>query len=370
MVINSAMCKPELWAGMECTINRVGDYYRDQLADCGHYTREDDLRRLADLDIKALRYPVLWEHHQPEENGVIDWHHAHRELTFLKDAKIKPIIGLLHHGSGPRHTSLIDPWFPEKFAAYALAVAKEFPDMQYYTPINEPLTTARFSGLYGFWYPHHKSPLSFVRILFNQVKGVVLAMKAIRSINPDAKLIQTEDLGKTHSRTILQYQADFENHRRWLTFDLLCGKLIESHPLWSYLIHLGLDESELRFFSDNTCPPDVLGLNYYVTSERFLDEGCESYPASIVGGNGIDRYVDTEAVRAGRSQGLPVLLREAWTRFGLPMAITEAHLACTREEQMRWLKEIWNASCEALTEGVPVKAVTAWTTFGAYDWNS
>ena len=67
-----------------------------------------------------------------------------------------------------------------KFAAYAKQVAKKFPWLVYYTPVNEPLTTARFCGLYGLWYPHQKNELSFFKMLLNQLKGTVLAMQAIQ----------------------------------------------------------------------------------------------------------------------------------------------------------------------------------------------
>ena len=136
-----------------------------------------------------------------------------------------PIAGLLHHGSGPSFTNLLDPEFPYFLASYAYEVANRYPWIEYYTPVNEPLTTARFSGLYGLWYPHHKTEVSFYRMLLNQLKGSVLAMEAIRSINPLAKLVQTEDLGKSHSTAMLAYQAKFENERRLLTFDILTGKL-------------------------------------------------------------------------------------------------------------------------------------------------
>jgi beta-glucosidase/6-phospho-beta-glucosidase/beta-galactosidase len=43
---------------------------------------------------------------------------------------------------------------PERLTEYASAVAQRYPWIEYYTPVNEPLTTARFSGLYGVWYPH------------------------------------------------------------------------------------------------------------------------------------------------------------------------------------------------------------------------
>ena len=38
-----------------------------------------------------------------------------------------------------------------------------------------------------------------IRALLNQVRGVALAMQAARAVNPDARLVQTDDLGKTHA---------------------------------------------------------------------------------------------------------------------------------------------------------------------------
>ena len=32
----------EMWAGVECTVNRVGDVYFDQLDASGHANRRDD----------------------------------------------------------------------------------------------------------------------------------------------------------------------------------------------------------------------------------------------------------------------------------------------------------------------------------------
>ena len=65
--------------------------------------------------------------------------------------------------SGPRSTSLVDPAFAEGLAAFARAVAERYPWVEDFTPVNEPLTTARFSGLYGHWYPHGRDDLTFAR---------------------------------------------------------------------------------------------------------------------------------------------------------------------------------------------------------------
>lgn len=362
----------EVWGGVECTINRVEDRFFDQLERSGHYHHDQHLLTLASLKIRALRYPVLWERTCPDGLPRADWSWADRRLRLLRGLGIEPIVGLVHHGSGPRHTSLLDPGFPEGLARYARAVAERYPWVSAYTPVNEPLTTARFSALYGHWYPHARDPLSFARALLHQCKAVVLAMREIRQVNPHARLVQTDDLGKTHSTPALRDQAEFENERRWLTWDLLTGRLGPGDRLWEYFLWCGVSPAELEWFRENPCPPDILGVNHYLTSERFLDERVERYPEWTHGSNGRQRYADVEAVRvcAEGPAGPEALLREAWERYHLPLAVTEAHLGCTREEQMRWLLEVWNAGRSLRAQGVDIRAVTAWSLLGAYDWNT
>jgi dTDP-4-dehydrorhamnose reductase len=370
-VTNSASNNLEMWAGLECTVNRVGDRYFDQLASNGHAERIADIDLFCDLGIRALRYPVLWERTQPRANGKCDWTWSDERLERLQARGVRPIVGLVHHGSGPSHTHLLDDSFATGLAAYAGAVARRYPWVDAYTPVNEPLTTARFSALYGHWYPHVKDCRSFVQALLNQCRAVVLSMKAIREVNPDAELVQTDDLGKTYSTPTLAYQAEFENERRWITWDVLCGRVTREHPLWDYLLWVGVNEHELAWFQDHPCPPDVVGLNYYVTSERYLDERLDRYPVATHGGNGRRRYADVEAVRVLKEgiAGVGTLIREASNRFGLPIAVTEAHLGCTREEQVRWLAELWSAAAAEKASGVDVRAVTPWSLLGAYDWH-
>jgi len=361
----------ELWGGLECTINRVGDDFFDQLQHAGHWNRAADIAQITELGIHKIRYPVLWEHHQKQKTTAINWTLTEHRLQQLREFGITPIAGLLHHGSGPIFTHLLDPEFPQKFANYALHVAKKFPWLNYYTPINEPLTTARFSGLYGLWYPHSRDDFSFLNMLINECKASILAMKAIRSVNPDCKWIQTEDLGKTHSTQLLHYQADFENRRRWLGFDLLAGRVNASHPLWDYLIWAGLNPKQLDWFEQNALEPNIIGFNYYLTSERYLDENLMNYPKENQGANHLHPYADTEAVRAcpEKLSGIKELLTEAWAYLRKPMAITEVHLHCSREEQLRWIKEIWEQAQAVKREGIPLCAVTVWALMGSFGWD-
>jgi dTDP-4-dehydrorhamnose reductase len=361
----------EIWGGIECTINRVGEKYFDQLTYQGHYRRKNDLELLKDLGIKKLRYPILWEKHQPTKDQIIDWSFIKDQVAYLKKNNIDIIAGLVHHGSGPAYVDIRNEDFAVGLAAYAEKVAKEFPEIEYYTPVNEPLTTARFCGLYGLWYPHKKDGVNFVRILYNECKGTAMAMQAIRKINPQAKLVHTEDIGKTHSTPKLAYQAEFENKRKWIGLDLLCGKVDTDHYLYQHLIEQGLTASELSYFIENPCPPDILGFNHYITSERYLDEQISVYPKHTHGNNGKHVYADVEAVRsAGAVLDGPIkLLNEAWQRYHIPIAVTEAHLHCGREDQLRWLKYIVEAANTLEKDGVDIKGVTMWSLFGAYGWD-
>jgi dTDP-4-dehydrorhamnose reductase len=362
----------ELWGGVECTVNRVRADSFNQLESSGHWSRSADLDLIAGLGIRTLRYPILWELTAPRYGERIDWSWADDRLARLEALSIRPIVGLVHHGSGPRYTNLTDPGFATGLAQYAEQVARRFPWVKWYTPVNEPLTTARFSGLYGLWYPHGRDNRTFARALINQCRGIVLAMQAVRRVNSNAKLLQTEDLGSTTSTPRMQYQADFDNERRWLTWDLLCGTVSRDHPLYGFLIECGVDAAELGWFNENPCPPDWVGINHYVTSDRFLDERCDRYPAPAAGSNGRDRYADLEAVRVvpDFEPGWEPLLQQGWQRYQIPLVLSEVHLGCTREEQIRWFHEAWCASHRVLSTGVDVRAVTTWALFGSYNWNT
>lgn len=373
MCRDAALFPPlEMWGGIECTVSRVGEQTFDQLEWSGHAVRPGDLDLIAALGIRTLRYPVLWERIAPDPARDPDWTWPDERLGRLRALDIRPIVGLVHHGSGPRHTSLVDGGFALGLVRFARQVAERYPWVDHYTPVNEPLTTARFSGLYGHWYPHGRDGLTFARALLTQCRAVVLAMRAVRQVRPDARLVQTEDLGRATGTPALAYQVEFDNQRRWLSFDLLCGRVDRCHPLWCYFRYVGIDEAEVAWFLDNPCPPDVVGLNYYLTGERYLDDRLERYPAYCHGGNGRHRYADVETVRACPEglAGAAVLLGEAWQRYGLPLAVTEAHLGCTREEQMRWLLEVWQGAKAARRGGADVRAVTVWSMLGAYDWDS
>jgi dTDP-4-dehydrorhamnose reductase len=361
----------EMWGGVECSHVRIHDAVRNQLDETGHLNRIDDLDLIASLGIRTLRYPVLWEMVE-RTASCYDWSWVDKRLRRIHELGMRPIAGLLHHGSGPVWTQILDPDFPEMLARYAERVAQRYPWIELYTPINEPLTTARISGLYGLWYPHGTNEAVCLQLTVAQCRAIAQAMKAIRKHTPAARLVQTEDVGRVFATTRLVYQADHENERRWLALDLLAGRVDRQHPFHGLLLSAGVDPSHLVELAAEPCQPDVIGIDYYLTSDRMLDDRVEQYPDEQIGGNGIDVYVDIAAVRSDvrDKTGLRSRIDEVWDRYHLPVAVTELHNGSTRDEQVRWLAAGWRAAQAAKDSRVDVRAVTAWSIFGAVDWNS
>lgn len=122
----------------------------------------------------------------------------------------------------------------------------------------------------------------------------------------------------------------------------------------------GTGARELGWFADHPCPADTIGVNYYATSDRMLDHRLELYPGDSHGGNGRHHYADVAAVHAAtpRPPDIAAELQRAWRAYDRPVAITEAHIGCTREEQLRWWVDVWrgarrgSTSRECSTSGV------------------
>ncbi len=356
-------CLIEVWASPEPTVARVTDAaYRDQLAETGHDARIEDCDRLADLGVAASRYPVLWERVAPLDPRERDYTWAHARLARLRARGVEPILTLLHHGSGPLYTNLLDPQFPALFADYAEATSRAFPWVKRWTPINEALTTARFSTLYGVWYPNAQDDRAFGTAIVNETLATIAAMERIRRIIPDAQLVTTEDLQRfTAADAGARSLVDFLRERRWLSVELLQGRIVPGHAMHAYLTEqCGVSTNELRELAARATPPDLAAFNHYPHSERYLF-------TQTSGETG-----DVPAVYVAAEPALRVepLLREAAARLGLPLAIGEVHINASARERVRWLAQHHDDAQVLVAEGIDVRAVGVWAAFGMIDWHS
>jgi dTDP-4-dehydrorhamnose reductase len=113
-------------------------------------------------------------------------------------------------------------------------------------------------------------------------------------------------------------------------------------------------------------------VNHYPTSDRYIDERLDKYPPVSHGRNNRHCYADVEAIRVALNAelGLNARLGEIWQRYRRPVAITEAHIGCSPDEQVRWFYQSWLAAQHLNTLGADIQAVTAWALLGSFDWNS
>ena len=363
---------PAVWAGFESARVRVRRATVDQLELTGHAARAGDIGLLAWLGVTAVRYPIGWDRIASRGLAAADWSWADARLLRLAEHRIEPIAGLLHHGGGPRGMSILHPHFPAAFGNFALAVARRYPWIGTYIPINEPLTTARFAGLYGLWHPHARDDAVFARLLLAQCLAIRAATDAVRSVRPDARVIVSEDVGRTFSTPQLAPIARRANERRWLSWDLLAGRVDEHHPMWPLLASSVTARRDLYSLLDRPAPPDILGIDHYVTSDRYLDERIDAFPESVRPRSFQPRYVDVEAVRVAGlpGDGVARAIDDTWDRYRRPVALTEVALAGSPADQVAWWRDAWAAANDARRRGVDVRAVTAWAVMGATDWDS
>ena len=113
----------------------------------------------------------------------------------------------------------------------------------------------------------------------------------------------------------------------------------------------------------------MVGVNYYVTSDRYLDHRVERYPADR--GSAEGPFVDVEAVRArdGVFSGFDGVLLDAWQRYRISVAITEVHLGGTTNDQIRWAAEAWQGVMNARLQGASCCAMTFWALLGSFYWD-
>lgn len=259
------------------------------------------------MGIEFLRYgpPYYKTHLAP---GKYDW--SFTDITFnrLKELGITPLVDLCHFGLPDWLGDFQNPEFPEHFAEYAGAFAKRFPELQFYTPVNEIFITAMFSAQYGWWNEKLSSDKAFVTALKNLSKANVMAMHAILKVQPDATFIQSESTEYFHAVEPKALPlARFLNQKRFLSLDLTYGYPINV-TMYEYLLQNGMTKREYHWFAQNQVKAKcVMGNDYYVTNEHLV-------------------HPDGSTQASGEIFGYYVLTNQYYKRYKLPIMHTETNI--------------------------------------------
>jgi beta-glucosidase/6-phospho-beta-glucosidase/beta-galactosidase len=322
----------------------------DQMEKCGHYRLwREDLQLVHDLGIHYLRWgPAL--HKVFLGPGRYDWTWFDEVMRAMPELDIHPILDLCHFGVPDWIGNFQNNDFPAYFAEYAAAVAARYPDVKYWTPINEILITTLFSAKYGWWNEMATSDEAFVRATVNVCKANLFAMQAILQRVPDAIFIQSESSEYTHpSRPDLIKAAWFYNERRFLPLDLTYGHQV-SAPIYRYLVANGMSDTDYDLFmTHNYRFRCIMGTDYYVTNEHLL-------------------LADGTTVAAGEFFGYYVIARQYYARYGLPLMHTETNIR-EADGSVQWLWKEWNTMLRLRQDGVPIVGFTWYSLTDQIDWD-
>ena len=322
----------------------------DELEKCGHYKNwELDFQLVKEMDIEFLRYgpPYYKTHIGP---GQYDWAFADMTFNRLKELKITPIVDLCHFGVPDWIGNFQNPDFPRYFEEYASAVAKRYPHLQFFTPINEIFIAATFSAQFGWWNERLTSDKAFVNALKNCCKANVMAMRAILKSKPSATFIQSESSEYFHPvKPEAQVHADFYNEKRFLSLDLTYGYPI-SYKMYEYLLDNGMTREEFHWFVDNQVAAKcIMGNDYYVTNEHLV-------------------HPDGSTEASGEIFGYYVITHQYYSRYRLPIMHTETNIIMP--DSVEWFYKEWANLHRLKQDGVPIVGFTWYSLTHQVDWDT
>jgi beta-glucosidase len=263
-------------------------------------------------------------------------------------------VDLCHFGVPDWVGTFQNTEWPAHFADYCSAFAERYPWIKYYTPVNEMLVCARFSGKIGAWNEQRRSEEAFVRAHANQCRATLLAIGRILQRRPDAVFIQSEI-----TEAFIQLapeaaaKANFHNQFRFLTFDHLYGRAPDGQ-VQRHLLDNGLRMEELEWFiaqGQAAAPHCIMGMDYYAMNEQVVK-------------------ADGSLESQGQMLGWHAIARDYYLRYQRPMMLTETNTVDHgHDESCSWLKQTWSQAHHLRRQGVPMIGFTWYSLTDQVDWD-
>lgn len=350
---NSGLPSDFLFAtGIECSAPTIGGgrIRRDLLDECGHYERwQEDFALVKDLGLSYLRYGLPY-HRIHTGPGQYDWSFADVVMQEMRRLGITPILDLLHFGVPNWLGNFQNPELPLHFANYAGAVAKRYPWVRLYTPVNEIYVTARVSAKDGLWNEQLTSDRGFVTALKHLAGACILASHSIVENCPDAVIIPSESAEFMHEARMQPSDATrLFNQQRFISLDLLYGRPCDAET-YAYLLDNGMSTLEYDWFMNSPrSGHQVLGIDYYGRNEHILTADGRRIPVEDV-------------------LGLYALGKEYHGRYQKPIMHTETNVLHAADGP-RWLWKQWFNILRMRQDGIPVLGFTWYSLTDQVDWD-
>ena len=329
----------------------------DEYALIDHYGQwKADIDLIASLGVRAMRYGVPWYRVNPAP-GEWDWEWLDRVMEHLHRVGVAPIVDLVHYGTPLwLRRSFVDPDYPMRVAEYATAMVERYGEIaDSWTPLNEPVVNADFSGLRGVWPPHLRGERGYDRVIFGIADGISRTTSAIRAARPTARIVAVEPCDVvTTDEPELAEAVRIRWQKLFLPIDLVMGRVGTEHPAYERLVGSGIPEASLERLVADPQVPDVIGVNFYPNMSR-------------------GRFVTSRgAIRRRRMYGsgadLVTALSEFHRHTGLPVMVTETSDFASVKQRATWMDGSIAAVAEARELGLPVLGYTWFPVFSHVDW--
>ena len=332
----------------------------DELAASGHLDHlDEDLAAVAGLGVRVWRYGMPWRLTEPEP-GVYDWTLWDRALAACERHGLTPVVDLCHFGLPDQYPGFCDPAWVDGFARYVDAFLARYPEPHLFTPVNEPMITAMFSGRLGFWNDRRTSAADYGRALSH----VVLAnLEAVARIDADRGgwWIGAEGFGCHVAVTDDdQPAADAARALEQLVWDLHLGV----EPPTG--LPAGGDVDRALDAIDPGVRARIDALAGPAHGRGRLVAGHDFYPVSVMAFGG-----DVELTVGERVAAYLSYAREWHARYGVPFWVAEtSNLGLPVAQQELWLEVLVGGLGVLRDEGLPVRGVCWYSRGDQFDWDT
>jgi beta-glucosidase/6-phospho-beta-glucosidase/beta-galactosidase len=330
--------KSFFWGGFECAdhINRSGDRI-NLLAETRHDQRvSEDYRLLNQEGIHTVREGICWS--QVERSPyVYDFSEVQMRIEAAEEAGVQQIWDMCHFGY-PDDLIPTHPRFTERFVSLCRAFSTFFRQVSqqqlYVVPINEISFLSWHSGDVRGTVPFAIN--SGFDIKYHLCKAAIKGIEALKEVDPGCQILLVEPMIRIHPNFGGSQDDVWQmNEDQYQAMDIILGRMCPE-----------LGGSPMH--------ADILGFNYY-------------YNCQWVHGGPQLPWPDWDPA-VSRRVPLSILLKNAYDRYGKPVALSETgHFD---ELRPQWIQEISVECLKALAMGVDLRGICIYPIIERPDWDN
>ena len=327
-----------------------------------HYELYDqDHMLLRKLNHNALRTGIEWSRIVPNENEIDEdeIEHYHKVFESIKRNQLEGFVTLYHF--------TIPIWFERKggflktknlkyFKNYCEIISKNFPEVNFWNPINEPAVVPLMSYFYGEFPPGKKSLFAYLKVYRNMMKAHSLAYQALKKHNPRSQI----GMVKSFPYFPQKYHGSYWERKMISMLDYAYNQVAIDASLNGKVPFIPFAYKD---WMKNTC--DFFGINYY--SAVFFDFKF-GFPVKMDTKNPEDKEI-TQLGYGIHPEGLYENIMRIKEVYDGPIYISENGIG-TLDDELRQrfiLRHLFEVH-KAIEKGADVKGYFYWSTIDNWEW--